>query len=90
MSMCVFRCLCVSLQGINLSQLLNRQKVKSRLENVFTRHGAVVFDLPLMLPKMSMYELYTQSVTFMDHAGNLVSLPYDLRVSLFTIYTCDD
>ncbi|XP_067942850.1 eIF-2-alpha kinase GCN2-like [Watersipora subatra] len=67
-------------KGINMSTLMCRQRVRQRLESVFTKHGAVQLDLPLMLPKLFMYESTDHNVTFMDHAGNLVSLPYDLRV----------
>ena len=68
-------------QGVSISYQLCRRTAKQRLAEIFSRHGALEIDLPLMLPKLSHYEHCQQNVTFMDHAGNLVSLPYDLRVS---------
>jgi len=72
-------------QGVNLANLINKQIASQRLKNILGAHGAVELDVPLMLPKLSIYESCSQLVTFMDSAGNLVSLPFDLRVSCYFI-----
>ncbi|KAF6023267.1 hypothetical protein EB796_018424 [Bugula neritina] len=67
-------------KGVNLANLINKQIASQRLKNILSAHGAVELEVPLMLPKLSIYESCSQLVTFMDSAGNLVSLPFDLRV----------
>jgi len=51
------------------------------LERIFRKHGAVHIDVPLLMPKCSLYDANDAYVCLMDRSGGLVSLPYDSRVS---------
>ncbi|XP_013386608.1 eIF-2-alpha kinase GCN2 isoform X2 [Lingula anatina] len=62
------------------SALVHRQ-IRSTIENLFQRHGAVQVNTPLLLPKCDAYGQNEQYVSLMDFGGKIVGLPYDLRVS---------
>ena len=49
---------------------------KEHLISVFRRHGAVEEDIPLLLPKSSLYD--NSAVPLLDASGTLLQLPYDL------------
>jgi len=56
------------------------------LERIFRKHGAVHIDIPLLMPKCSLYDANDAYVCLMDRSGGLVSLPYDSRVSQVTFH----
>lgn len=57
------------------------QFVGETIEKVFHRHGAIKVATPLFMPESEFFENMDQYVSFIDHSGRIVSLPFDLRVS---------
>ena len=63
---------------------LLQQLVHSRLESIFTRHGATSLSPPLLCPRPA--DLYSGGggalslAQFMDRSGAIVTLPHDHRV----------
>ena len=57
------------------------QVVYESLCRIFQLHGAVKLNSPLMLPKGDIQDTYESWCCLMDRSGQLVTLPYDLRVS---------
>ena len=54
------------------------------IERIFQKHGALRLNAPLLMPRSDMYEYTDQYVTLMDHSGDIVALPFDLRVRVRT------
>ncbi|KAL5008543.1 hypothetical protein ScPMuIL_014124 [Solemya velum] len=63
------------------------QFVGETIEKVFHRHGAIKVATPLFMPESEFFENMDQYVSFIDHSGRIVSLPFDLRVP-FARYVC--
>lgn len=61
------------------SALLFRH-VRTTLERILCRHGAVPQAIPTLLPKSTSSEDDDSRVYFMDHGGLIVSLPHNMRV----------
>ncbi|XP_075532445.1 eukaryotic translation initiation factor 2 alpha kinase Gcn2 [Dermacentor variabilis] len=61
------------------SALLFRH-VRTSLEHVLVRHGAMPVVIPTLLPKCPSSEEDDNKVHFMDHGGLIVSLPHNMRV----------
>lgn len=57
------------------------QLVHNKLVDVFLKHGFLMLNTPLLIPKHKIYEHADTSVMLMDHSGAILSLPYDLRTS---------
>nr|XP_006824933.1 PREDICTED: eukaryotic translation initiation factor 2-alpha kinase 4-like [Saccoglossus kowalevskii] len=59
---------------------LAQRTVHDTLCKVFQKHGGVLINTQLLLPKSELYENADYCTTLMDHSGGLVTLPFDLRV----------
>ncbi|XP_019769809.2 eIF-2-alpha kinase GCN2 [Dendroctonus ponderosae] len=55
--------------------------VRATCVKVFKQHGGQELSTPLLMPKCKYNESVDSCVNLMAHFGNIVSLPYDLRVS---------
>lgn len=54
--------------------------VKSKVVEIFRRHGGVNLATPLLMPKAgNLYNLEDSCVQLMTHSGSIVCIPYDLR-----------
>ncbi|GAB6026062.1 hypothetical protein CHUAL_012266 [Chamberlinius hualienensis] len=51
------------------------------ITKVFLKHGAVLVSTPLMMPKSNFHDKNELCVKLVDHAGGVVTLPSDLRVT---------
>lgn len=58
------------------------EHVEQVLRNIFTRHGAIHLDTPLLMPKSRIFEKQDSIARIMNHEGIILSLPFDSRVSL--------
>ena len=56
--------------------------VENALRALFTRHGAVNLDIPLLMPQNRVFEQQDWIANIMDSEGIILSLPFDSRVSL--------
>ncbi|XP_076353947.1 eukaryotic translation initiation factor 2 alpha kinase Gcn2 isoform X2 [Tachypleus tridentatus] len=54
--------------------------VSDFLRNLMHKHGAFYLSVPTLMPKSDINEQNDLCVHLMDHAGGIVTLPYDLRV----------
>ena len=55
--------------------------VKTKLDSLFLKHGAVFIQTPPLMPRTRVYDNLSNVPTFMDRSGLLVSLSYDSRIS---------
>ncbi|MCJ1247866.1 hypothetical protein MMC30_005081 [Trapelia coarctata] len=60
------------------NDLLLQQMIKERITEIFRHHGAVETPRPLMIPNSSLYG--SKAARFLDTAGTLVQLPFDLTL----------
>lgn len=59
-----------------------RREVQETLREVFESHGGFQLDTPLLLPKVSLYDVGDATpAEFIDKRGSVVVLPFDLMVS---------
>ena len=58
-----------------------QQLVHDELVGVFRRHGFLMLNTPLLVPKTKVCKQAETSVTAMDRSGAILTLPYDLRTS---------
>uniref|UniRef100_A0A4W4DZN3 non-specific serine/threonine protein kinase n=1 Tax=Electrophorus electricus TaxID=8005 RepID=A0A4W4DZN3_ELEEL len=66
--------------NFNITKL--HQYVYETITRVFKKHGAVRLQTPLLLPRTKNLYEGCELACFMDHSGMLVTLPYDLRVTV--------
>ncbi|XP_066598971.1 eIF-2-alpha kinase GCN2 [Prorops nasuta] len=66
-------------QEFNAETLKCQEFIKSKVIDVYQRHGGVYMAAPLLMPKSSFNTFTDSSVKVMTDAGNVVTLPYDLR-----------
>ena len=59
-----------------------RDHVEGRIRAIVARHGASLLDIPLFMPKCRLFEQQAFITNVMDPDGNILSLPFDSRVSL--------
>lgn len=55
--------------------------IKDKLEVIFKRHGAIYVPAPLLFPQSKDFRKIGSQVQLMTNSGNIVHLPYDLRIS---------
>ena len=60
--------------------------VSDMMEKIFKKHGAIRVATPILMPKCKLYENNESYVCFMDHIGELVALPYDLKVGIYNMF----
>eukprot|EP01137_Pigoraptor_chileana_P019264 Opistho-2@80053 len=65
--------------GLGQRSAFVRARVKERIARVFARHGGIELETSLLSP-LSDAHRHANEVVLMDHAGGLVSLPYDHTV----------
>ena len=56
------------------------QLVRNKLVDIFLKHGFLMLNTPLLVPKNA-YKHAETAVMVMDHSGAVLTLPYDLRTS---------
>lgn len=56
------------------------QVVRNKLVDIFLKHGFLMLNTPLLVPK-NVYKYPETAVMVMDHSGAVLTLPYDLRTS---------
>ncbi|XP_050579843.1 eIF-2-alpha kinase GCN2 isoform X2 [Bombus affinis] len=60
----------------------HQEGVKSKVIEVFQRHGGVYLGTPLLIPKSHQFcSFSTSSVKLMTRNGNIVCIPHDLRAA---------
>lgn len=60
---------------------LIQENVKSKVLKIFTKHGGICLASPFLMPNSACTQSYTEScVKVATKSGNIVSLPYDIRV----------
>ncbi|XP_051161013.1 eIF-2-alpha kinase GCN2 [Leptopilina boulardi] len=60
---------------------LIQENVKTKVMKIFTKHGGICFTSPFLMPNSTCTQNYTEScVKVATKSGNIVSLPYDIRV----------
>ncbi|XP_057337358.1 eIF-2-alpha kinase GCN2-like [Microplitis mediator] len=60
--------------------MLLHEHVKSKVIDVFQRHGGVYLVTPLLMPKSGqLYDFTETCVKLMTHSGSIVTIPHDLR-----------
>ncbi|CAL7948676.1 unnamed protein product [Xylocopa violacea] len=58
----------------------HQEKVRSKIIEVFQRHGATYLGTPLLIPKSHQFSAFSNSsVKLMTRNGNIVCIPHDLR-----------
>ena len=67
-------------KSLMLKMPLIQQYVRSSLQKIFNKHGAVPLGTPLLMPRCSIYKDNDTYSCLMDHSGQPVGIPYDLRV----------
>lgn len=75
----------MNLMGRNILSLKSRffrEFVKSKIVEVFQKHGGISITTPLLMPKSgSLYSSIDSHVQLMTRTGNVVSIPHDLHAS---------
>ena len=63
---------------------IKQEHLRKLIIRIFQLHGAIHFSVPQLLPKGKSFDLYqnTNVVKAMTRSGNVVFLPYDLRIPL--------
>ena len=60
---------------------LLRRFVEERMVKVFRRHGAIMLDMPVLMPFSSQYlQKLDQTVRMVDPAGHILQLPFDFTL----------
>ncbi|XP_060076346.1 eIF-2-alpha kinase GCN2-like [Ylistrum balloti] len=65
---------------LNLKITLIQQLVRETLIRLFQKHGAVQLTTPLLMPKCGVYGVSDAYTCLIDHSGQPIALPFDLRV----------
>ncbi|XP_053597079.1 eIF-2-alpha kinase GCN2 [Microplitis demolitor] len=66
--------------SVSVVNELLHEHVKSKVIDVFQRHGGVYLVTPLLMPKSGqLYDLTETCVKLMTHSGSIVTIPHDLR-----------
>ncbi|XP_069116071.1 eIF-2-alpha kinase GCN2-like [Argopecten irradians] len=63
-----------------LKTTMIQQLVRETLKRLFQKHGAVQLATPLLMPKCGIYAASDAYTCLIDHGGQPVALPFDLRV----------
>ncbi|OWF52320.1 Eukaryotic translation initiation factor 2-alpha kinase 4 [Mizuhopecten yessoensis] len=66
--------------ALSLKNPLIQQLVRETLTRLFQKHGAVQFTTPLLMPKCGVYGATDAYTCLIDHSGQPIALPFDLRV----------
>ncbi|KAG1682245.1 eIF-2-alpha kinase GCN2 [Nymphon striatum] len=68
-------------QATCIKSSLAFRHIKEKIQKVFHKHGAVDINVPLLIPQAKQSSSEEWSVNLMDHGGDIVSLPRDLRLN---------
>ena len=68
---------------------LKQEQLRKQILNIFLKHGAINVSVPQLLPKGKSFDLYqdTSVVKAMTRSGDVVFLPFDLRIPLARFIT---
>lgn len=65
---------------LSSKKLFLQENIKSKIIEVFKKHGGLCLTTPLLMPKSGQHNSFTESsVKLMTSTGSVVSIPHDLR-----------